>query len=149
MWRLIEAEIPAVINGSQTLVGAFRIMDAVVATSARHERRNHYPGSDLERLAHEVFVELGAQLDEDATNLVSERERPGKLFWPVTFEDMQIGATNSAGSDFDERRLLGNSRPRNGADYRLGAGASKRRDADLFHATLLAQFPQSGLFIKR
>src|SRR5690242_15538605 len=133
MWRLIESEIPAVINGGQTLVGAFRIMDTVIATPTRHERRNHYLRSHRERLAHKVFFELSAHFDEDATNFMAECERPRKLFGPVTFEDMQVGAAYSAGTDFDERRLLGNSRPRNGADHRLRAGASKRGNADRFH----------------
>ena len=60
MRRLVEAEIAPVVNRRQALVGVLRIVDAVVAGAARHQRRDHHLRADLQRLAHEVFGELRA-----------------------------------------------------------------------------------------
>src|SRR5262249_35258448 len=102
MRRLVEAEIAPVVDRGEALVGVFRIVDAVIAAAAWHQRRDHHLRSDLERLAHEVLTQLGPYLHENAANLVPKRERPGELLRPVTFKDVQVGAANAAGADLDE-----------------------------------------------
>ena len=46
MRRLVEAEIAPVIDRRQALVGVLRIVDAVVAGAARHQRRDHHLRAD-------------------------------------------------------------------------------------------------------
>jgi hypothetical protein len=101
--------------------------------AARHQRRNHHLRSHAERLAHEVFFEFRADLDQHAADLVAERERPGQLFRPVAFEDMQIGAADAAGADFYQRRLLRDLGPRHGANDRLRTRPVIGANANLFH----------------
>src|SRR5689334_11865718 len=105
MRRLVEAEIAAVVDRRQALVGALRIMDAVIAVAAGHQRRDHHLRADLERLRHEVLIELGSAFDDDAAELMAERERPWQRLRPVTLEDVEIGAADTAGADLDQRRL--------------------------------------------
>src|SRR5262245_28609877 len=106
MRRLVEAEIAAVIDRRQALVGALRIVDAVKAVTAGHQGRDHHLRSDLERLRHEVFGELAAAFDDDAAELMAQRERPRQGFRPMAFEDVQIRAAYAAGADLDQRGLL-------------------------------------------
>ncbi len=140
MRRLVEAEIAAVIDRRQALVGALRIVDAVIAMAARHQRRDHHLRSHCERLAHEIFREFRADLDQHAADLVAERERPRQWLRPMAFQDMQIGAADAAGADLDQRRLLRNFRPRHGANDRLRAGSVIGAYANLFHAIFLRPF---------
>ena len=100
-----RAEIAAVIDRRQAFVGALRIMDAVIATAARHQRRDHHLRSHGERFAHEILVEVGADLDQHAADLMAERERPWQWLRPMAFEDMQVGAADPAGADLDQRGL--------------------------------------------
>ena len=133
MRRLVKAEIAAVIDRRQALVGALGIMDAVIALAARHQRRDHDLGSHRERLAHEVFLEFRADLDQHAADLVTERKRPRQRLRPVPFEDMQIGAADAAGANLDQRALLRDFRPRHGADDRLRTRSVIGAYANLFH----------------
>src|SRR5213592_1382523 len=71
MRRLVEAEIAAVIDRRQALVGAFRIMNAVIAAAARHQRRDHHLRSHAEWFAHEVFLEFRADLDQHTADFVA------------------------------------------------------------------------------
>ena len=138
MRRLVEAEIAAVIDRRQALVGGLRIMDAVVAVAAGHQRRDHHLRADLQRLAHEVLGEFVAAFDDDSAELVAERERPGQRLRPVTFQDMQISAADAAGADLDQRSFPADLRPWHGADDGLAARACVGADADLFHGYFLA-----------
>src|SRR5258705_3352509 len=133
MRRLVEAEIAAVIDRRQALVGVFRIMNAVIAMAARHQRRDHHLRSHAERFAHEVFLEFRADLDQHAADAVAERERPRQLLRRVALQDMQIGAANAAGADFNQRRLLRNFRPWHVANNRLRAGPVIGANTNLFH----------------
>src|SRR5262245_32755556 len=130
MRRLVEAEIAPVINRGQALVGVLGIMDAVIATPAGHQRRDHHLRADAERLAHEIFGELSSLFDDDATELVAEGERPRQRLRPVAFEDMKVGAAHPAGADLDQRGVLRDLRPRHRADDRLGAGTGEGGDSD-------------------
>src|SRR6185437_5807266 len=121
--RLVEAEIAAVIDRRQALVRALRIVNAVVAMAARHQRRDHHLRAHLERLAHEVFVELAAAFDNDAAELVPESERPWQRLRPMSLEDVKIRAADAAGADLDQRGLPADLRPRHGADDGLRAWA--------------------------
>src|SRR5215831_11406896 len=102
MRRLVEAEIAPVVDRGQALVGLLRVMHAVIAVSARHQRRDHHLRADANRLAHEVVGEVAAGFDDDAAELVPERERPRERLRPVAFEDMQVGAAHPAGADLNE-----------------------------------------------
>src|ERR1700730_11203480 len=133
MRRLVEAEIAAVIDRGQALVCALRIVDAVIAMAAGHQRRDHHLRPYRERLAHEVFVEFRADLHQYAADLMSERERPRQCFGPMTLEDVQIGAADAAGPDFYQCGLLRNFRPWHAANDRLRAGSVIGAYADLFH----------------
>src|SRR6185312_12799296 len=133
MRRLVETEIAAVVHRRQTLVGGLGIVDAVVTFAARHQRRNHHLRPDTERLAHEVFGELAAGLDDDAADLVSERERPRQLLRPMTSEDMQVRTANAAGADLEQRRLLRDFGPWHGANDRRCTRAVIRADTNLIH----------------
>src|SRR5258706_178897 len=133
MRRLVEAETAAVIDRRQALVGAFRIMNAVITMAARHQRRDHHLRSHAEWFAHEVFFEFRADLDEHAADFVAERERPRQLLRPVALQDMQIGAANAAGADFYQRRLLRNFRPWHVANNRPRAGALISANTNPFH----------------
>jgi len=84
MRRLVEPEAAAVIHRGKALVGTLRIVDAVIAASARHQRRNHHLRSHRQRFLHEIHFELVADFDEYAAELMAEGERPGKLLRPVT-----------------------------------------------------------------
>src|SRR5262249_7144291 len=64
-----------------------------------------------------------------------------EFLWPVTLEDMKVGAANAAGSDLDECRFSRNMGPSHGADDRLRTGTVECRNANLFHALS----PQSRL----
>src|SRR5258707_13168729 len=119
MRRLVEAEIAAVIVRRQALVGALWIMNAIITTPARHQRRDHHLRSHAEWLGHEGFFEFRADLDQHAADFMAERERPGQLLRPVALQDMQISAANPAGADFYQRRLLRNFRPWHLSDNRL------------------------------
>src|SRR5262245_7272749 len=130
MRRLVEAEIAPVVDGSQALVGALRVMDAVIAPSARHQRRDHYFRADFQRLAHEVFGELRSRFDDDPAELVTEREGPRQWLRPVAFQNMQVGAAHAASANLNKRGILGNLRPWHGTDDRLGAGSGEGGDAD-------------------
>src|SRR5690348_2537886 len=145
MRRLVEAEIAAVIDRREAFIRALRIMDAIIAMAARHQRRNHHARSDLQRLAHKVFFKLGAGFDDDAAEFVAERERPWQRFGPVTFKDVQVGAAHAAGADLDQRRLFRNFRPGNAVNDRLGAGTGEGRDADVLHASVLSAVPGRSL----
>jgi hypothetical protein len=133
MRRLVEAEIAAVIHRRQAFVGALRIMDAVIASPARHQRRDHHLRSHVKRLAHEIFRKFRADLDQNAANFMTERERPRQWFRPVTFKDVQIGAADAAGTDFYQCGLLRNFRPWHIANNRLRAGTIVGADPDLIH----------------
>src|SRR6266852_3054277 len=133
MRRLVEAEIAAVIHRGQALVGAFGIVNAVIALTARHQRWDHHLRSHAKRLAHEIFLEVRADLDQHAAYFVAERERPRQLLRPVAFEDMQIGAAHAAGADFYQCRLLRDLGPRHGANDRLRAGPVVGAYANLLH----------------
>ena len=136
MRRLVEAEIAAVVDRRQALVGALRIMHAVIALAARHQRRDHHLRSNRERLAHEVFGKFRSDLDQHAADFMAERERPRQLLRPVPFQDMQIGAADPTGADLDQRRLVRNFRPRNAANDRLRAGPVIGANANPFHDML-------------
>ena len=133
MRRLVEAEIAAVIDRRQALVRALGIMDAVIALTARHQRRDHHLRSDRQRLAHEIFGELRAALDDDAAKFVAQRKRPRQWLWPVALQNVQISAADAARADLDQRRLPADLRPRHGADHRLRARALMCANANLFH----------------
>ena len=140
MWRLLEPEITSVIDGGQTLVGALRVVNAVIALAARHQWRDHHLRSHLQRLAHEVFCKFRADLDQHPANLVTEREWPRQWFRPVALQNVQIGAANTAGADLDESGLARNFRPRHGADDRPCSRAIVGAYANLLHALPLAPF---------
>jgi len=105
-------------------------MDAVIAPSAWHQRRDHHFRADAERLAHEILGELRSGFDDYAPELVAERERPRQRLRPVTFQDVQVGAAHSAGADLNERGIFGDLRPWHRTDDRLGAGSGEGGDAD-------------------
>ena len=121
MRRFLEAEIAPVVDGREALVGVLRIVDAVVAGAARHQRRDHHLRADLQRLAHEVFGELRARLDDHAAELMAERERPRQGLGPMAFQDVLIGAAHAAGADLDQRGLLRHRR----ATARCGSPAAR------------------------
>src|ERR1700744_6119857 len=146
MRRLVEAEIAAVIDRRQALIGALRIMDAVIALAARHQRRDHHLRSHRKRLAPEVLVEFRAAFDDDAAEFVAERERPWQQLRPMAFEDMQIGAAHTAGADLDQRSLGRNFRPWHRANDRLRAGTVIGAYAYLFHRHFLFYFFVAELF---
>ena len=129
--RLVEAEIAPVVDRGQALVGVLWVVDAIVAAPARHQRRDHDLRADGDRLAHEILDERVALLDDDAADLVAERERPGQRLRPVTFQDVLIGAADAAGADLDQRRIVRHRRPGHGLDDRLRARPGKGRDADV------------------
>src|SRR5437763_1454530 len=106
MRRLIEAEIAAVIDRRQAFVGALRVVNAIIAMTAWHQRRDHHLRSYLERLAHEIFVEFRSNLNQHAADLVTERERPWQRLRPVAFQDVQIGTANAAGADLYKGSLV-------------------------------------------
>ena len=108
-------------------------MDAVIALAARHQRRDHHLRSHVKLLAHEVFLEFRADLDQHAADLVAERERPRQRLRPMSFQDMQIGAADTAGADLDQRGLFRDFRPGHLADHRLCARTGIGAYADLFH----------------
>src|SRR4029453_11955699 len=130
MRRLVEAEIAPVKNRGQAFVGLLRIMDAVIAAPARHQRRDHHLRADAKRFAHEIFGKFAARLDDDAAQFVAERERPRERLGPVALEDVKVGAAHPAGADLNERRVLLHLRPWHRADDRLGAGTGEGGDAD-------------------
>src|SRR5262245_61988361 len=130
MRRLVEAEIAPVIDRGQALVGLLRIMDAVIAMPARHQRRDHHLRADAKRLAHEVFAEFATRFDNDAAQLMAEGEWPRQRLRPMAFEDVKVGAAHPAGADLDERSVLLHLRPRHRADDRRGARAGESGDAD-------------------
>src|ERR1700748_2607288 len=101
MRRLVEAEIAAVIDRRQALVGALRIMDAVIALAAWHQRRDHHLRSHAKRLAHEIFFEFRAAFDNDATEFMPERERPRQRLRPMALKDVQLGAAYTASATPD------------------------------------------------
>src|SRR5579872_2574420 len=133
MRRLLETEIAAVIDGGEAFVGGQGIVDAVIATAAGHQGRDHDFRTDFQRLAHEIFSEFGAYLHQHAAKLVTEREWPGQRLWPMSFENVQVRAADPAGANLDQRRLPSDFRPRHAADDRLRAGPVIGAYADLLH----------------
>jgi hypothetical protein len=77
-----------------------------------------------------VFIAIAS-----ATELVAERERPRQRLWPVTFQDMQVGAADAARADLDQRGLFADLRPRHVADHRPRARAVIGADANFLHAS--------------
>ncbi len=130
--RLVEAQIAPVVDRGQALVGLLGIVLAPVAEAAGHQRRQHQLGADADRLAHEVGRELVADLDDDAGELVSQRERPGQGLGPMALEDVLVGAAHPAGADLDQRALGRHLGPGHLAHDGLGAGAVVGGDADLW-----------------
>src|SRR3712207_491073 len=133
MRRLVEAEIAPVVDRREALVGALRIVDAVVAGAAGHQRRDHDARADLERLAHEVLGQLAPLLDDDAADLVPEREGPRQGLRPMALQDVQVGAADAAGADLDQGRLARHVRARHLADHRIGAGSGECGHTNRFH----------------
>src|SRR5581483_9702480 len=133
MRRLVEAEIAAVINRGEAFVGRLGIVDAVIAMATWHQRRDHDFRAHFQRLFHEIFVEIGADLDQLPAKLVTEREWPWQRFWPMPFENVQVRATDPAGANLDQRRLVSDFRTGHAANDGLCAGPVVRADANLFH----------------
>src|SRR3954470_19918695 len=115
-------------------------MNAVIAVAARHQRRDHHLRSHLKRLAHEVFREFTANLDQHTADLVTERKWPWQWFRPVAFQNVQVCAANAAGSDLDERCFARNFGPGYSADDRPCARPIVGAYANLLHAVPLAPF---------
>jgi hypothetical protein len=46
-------------------------------------------------------VNSGRAFDDHGPDLVTQSERPGQRFRPVSFEDVQIGAAHSARTDLE------------------------------------------------
>ena len=134
--RLVEAQIAAVIDRFQALVGGLRIVHAVITLPAGHEGRDHDLAADLERPAHVVVAELRALLDDDARDLVAEREGPGQGRRPVALEDVQIGAADAAGADLEEGGIGGHLGPLDDLDLGPGARPVEGGDANLVHGCL-------------
>lgn len=99
--RLLEAEIAPVVDRRQTFVGVLWVVQAVVATTAGHQRRDHHLRSDVDRLAHEVLGQILALLDDNAADLMTKRERPRQWLWPVTLQNVLVSSANAARADFD------------------------------------------------
>jgi hypothetical protein len=131
MRRLGKAEIAPVIDRRQALVGVLGVVDAVIAASARHQRRDHDLRADGDRLSHEVLAELVTLLDDDAADLVAERERPRQRLRPVAFQDVLVGTADATRADLDERRVLRHRRPGHRLDDGLCARPGEGRDADV------------------
>src|SRR4051794_22003641 len=131
MRRLLEAEVAPVVDRRQAFIGVLRIMNAVVAGAAWHQRRDHYLRADPKRLPHEIFGELRAGFDDHATELMAKCERPRQRLRPVAFQDVLVGAAHATRADLDQRGLPRHIRPRHGADHRRRAGPIEGRDADL------------------
>jgi len=137
MRRLLEAEIAAVINRRQALIGALGVVDAVIAMAARHQGRDHHFRADFQRLAHEVFREFRTDLDQHPADLMAKRERPGQWLGPMALEDVEVSSADAAGSDLDQRALLSDFRPGHAADDGLRARPVIGADANLFHRLFL------------
>src|SRR5690606_24716203 len=103
MRRLLEAEIAAVVDGRQALVRVLGVVLAPVAESTWHQRWKHQLRSNADGLAHEICLQLGANLDDNTGELMAEGERPRQWFRPVTLKNVLIRATNAARCDLDER----------------------------------------------
>ena len=132
MRRLVEAEIAAVIDRRQAFIRGLGIMQAPVAMAAGHQWRQHQFRADADRLAHEVGLQLVADLDHDARQFVSEGERPRQRLRPMAFQDMLVGAADAAGPYLDQRRFRRDARPGHLLHHRIGArpgegGYSDRR----------------------
>src|SRR5262249_60200740 len=58
--------------------------------------------------------------------------RKGQRHWfrPAPLKNMQVGAAHATSTNLDKRGILGNLRPWQGTDNRLGAGAGEGGDAD-------------------
>jgi hypothetical protein len=80
------------------------------------------------------FAQLAPAFDDDAAELMAERERPWQRLRPVPFQDVQIGAADAAGADLDQCGLLADLRPRHGADDRLRARSVIGANPNFLHA---------------
>src|SRR5262249_7506316 len=130
----------------QALVGLLRIMHAVIAMPARHQRRGHHLRADAERLAPEIFGELCSLFDDYTPQLVAPGERPPPRVRPVTLEDGKGGAAHPASADLNQRGVLGDLRPGHRPDDRLGARTREGGDADgaVAHGIVLSSQILSG-----
>ena len=128
--RPLEAQVAAVVDRRQALVGGLRVVDAVVAAPARHQRRQHHLGAHRQRPAHVILGQVGADGAHHAGQLVTERERPRQRLRPVAGQDVQVGAAHPAGGDADQRRLARDLGHRHLADDRTAAGAVEGGHAD-------------------
>ena len=129
--RLVEAQIAAVVDGGEALVGRLGVVLAPVAEAARHQRRQHHLGADLERLAHEVGCQLRADLDDDAGQLMPQRERPRQRLGPMPPKDVLVRAAHPAGADLDQRALGRHLRPGHLAHDGVRARSVIGGDADV------------------
>ena len=136
MWRLLEAEIAAVVDRGEALVRGLGVVSTPVAGAAWHERRQHYLGADGERLAGPIVGQFRADLDDYPSELVAQCERPGQGLGPVALQDVQIGAAHAARADLDQRRFPGDPWPRHLADHRRRPRPVERRDTNRPHDAL-------------
>jgi hypothetical protein len=109
---------------------------------AWHQRRDHHLRADAQRFSHEVLGEFCSGLDDDAAELMTQRERPRQRLWPVAFENVQVGAAYSARADRNQRGFLRNVRPFYRADHRRCTGAGEGGNSNgavahgIFHVVL-------------
>src|SRR5690606_24412248 len=132
MRRLLEAEIAAVVDGRQALVRLFGVVLAPVAESTWHQRRKHQLRSNADGLAHEICLQLGADLDNNAGELMAEGERPRQWFRPVALQNVLIRATNAARCNLNERPFGRDLGPRHFPDHGVSARTVECRYADRF-----------------
>jgi hypothetical protein len=55
----------------------------------------------------------------------------------MTFEDVEVGAADPAGPDFDQGRFRRHLGPVDFLDYWIGAGSGEGGDSNLFHGSIL------------
>src|SRR5690606_10522811 len=118
--------------GRQALVRVLGVVLAPVAESTWHQRWKHQLRSNADGLAHKIGLQLGADLDNNAGELMAKGERPRQWFRPVALQNVLIGATNAARCNLNERPFGRDLGPRHFPDHGVSARTVECRYADRF-----------------
>ena len=146
MGRLLERDVAAVVSGLQALVGVGGIVPTVVALAARHQWRQGDFRADGQSLSRVIELESGFFLDDDAGQLVTQRQRPGQRLRPVALQNVQVRAADATGADLDEGRLVGDRGTRHAANLgaRTRAVEGRHPNSCRFHSHLGGKCKDEG-----
>ena len=143
--RFFKSQVAAVVGRIEALVGVCRVVHAVVALAARHQRRQHHLAAHTQRPPHEIRVQGRTFFHDHTASLWPRVNGQGRGFgqcpwrmWRSVPHTPQTPMRMRAASS-------GTFGPRHLSHLDPGAGPVKSRYTDCAHASLAqVSMPQIG-----